>query len=202
MKIIAIVLGVAFTIIAAVMISLVRSGGALKPAGVIKPAEIGADPDFIGKQIAVRLYPEFDAAQFVIWRIEEGMKVDIPLSVLSHYQSPGKPTIQDLRGENQIECAENCWYVLELGAELPDSILKKTKTAATAEVFVQYFDRKEEVPEACESEKLLSLNCMRPVSVREVRRKIKTPAPHFFMQRYLQSQFYLYIERQPDSRSF
>jgi hypothetical protein len=61
---------------------------------------------------------------------------------------------------------------------------------------IQYFDRDEKVPEACETQKILTADCMRPISVREVRRKIKSPGPHYFMQRYLKSKFYLFIERQ------
>lgn len=197
MKVIGIVLGIAFAIISGVMISLVRSGGALKPAGVIKPAEVGSDPVFIGKQIAVRLYPDFHAAKFVIWRLDEGMAADIPLAAIENYKGPVKPTLFDLRGGTSEDCVENCWYVQEIGRDLPDSVLQKTEAATTVEIFVQHFDRDEKVPETCEAEKLLTLNCMRPISVREVRRKIKTSAPHFFMQRYQQSQFYLYIENHP-----
>lgn len=198
MKTISIVLGLAFLIISGVMISLVRGGGALKPAGVIKVAEIGTDPTFISKQIAVRLYPDFDAAKVVIWWVAAGAEelAEIPRTVLLNYRSPTKPTLHDLRSENADNCVENCWYIQNLGAGLPEAILQNTKSTPTAEVFIQYFDRDEKVSEACEAEKVLTVNCMRPVSVREVRRKIKTPAPHFFMQRYLKSQFYLYIEKE------
>ncbi len=198
MKIIAAVLGAAFLIIAWVMISLVRSGGALKPAGLIKPAEIGADFSLIEKQIAIRLYPDFRANKHVIWRLEGGAEAlaEIPHIVLANYQIPTKPTLQDLRGDGEDTCAaETCWYILGIDNALPDSVAQKAKAAPTAEIFVQYFDRDEKVPEACENEKIVSLSCIRPISVREVRRKIKTSAPHFFMQRYQKSQFYLFIEK-------
>lgn len=197
MKIIAVVLGVAFFIIAAVMISLVRSGGALKPAGLIKPAEIGMDPALIGKQIATRLYPDFRVAKYVIWRLEGGAEAlaEVPRTVLAHYRIPTKPTLHDLRTDGQDNCVENCWYIQDMDSALPDSVAQKTKAAPIAEVFVQYFDRDEKVPEACETEKILPVSCMRPISVREVRRRIKTPAPHFFMQRYLESRFFLFIEK-------
>jgi len=197
MKTIAVVLGAALLIISGVMISLLRSGGALKPAGVIKPAAIGQDPSLIGRQIATRLYPDFHAAKHVLWRLEGGDErlADIARIAWAHYQSPVKPTLLDLRSGGPTDCSENCWYILDMGAALPESVELKTKAAPTAEVFIQYFDREQKVPEVCESEKILTVSCMKPISVREVRRKIKTAEPHFFMQRYLRSQFYLFIEK-------
>jgi len=201
MKIIGAVLAVAFLIIAGVLISLVRSGGALKPAGVIKPAEIGSDPGLIGKQIAVRLYPDFHAAQHVIWRLQGGEEVlaEIARTALVNSRALAKPTLVDLRNDKEVQenCIEHCWYVIEIDRELPKSVSSKIKDTPIAEIFIQYFDRNEKVPEACENEKILTTTCMRPVSVREVRRKIKTPAPHFFMQRYFSSQFFLFIEKTP-----
>lgn len=199
MKIIGTVLAVAFLIIASVLISLVRSGGALKPAGVIKPAEFGSDPSLIGKQIAVRLYPDFHAAQHVIWRLQGGEEVlaEIARTALVNSRALAKPTLVDLRSGIPENCLEHCWYILAMDRPLPDPVSTKIKDTSVAEIFVQYFDRNEKVPETCETEKILTATCMRPVSVREVRRKIKTSAPHFFMQRYLSSQFFLFIEKSP-----
>jgi hypothetical protein len=199
MKIIGATLAVAFLVIAGVMISLVRSGGALKPAGVIKPAEIGSDPNLIGRQIAVRLYPDFHAARHVLWRVEGGNEVlvDIARTALANSRALTKPTLVDLRNSTQDDCVDHCWYILEMDVALPDGVGAKVKDLPVAEVFIQYFDREEKVPESCNNEKILTAKCMLPVSVREVRRKIKTPAPHFFMQRYFSSQFFLFIERQP-----
>lgn len=196
MKIIAAIVGVAFLIIAGVMISIVRSGSALRAAGVIKPAEIGKDPAFIGKQIAIRLFPDFDAAKYVVWRIEDGAEalMEIPSTVLSNLRVHAKPSLYDLRTDAQVKCGEDCWYIQNLSAPLPESIAQKIRDESVVEIFVQYFNRELAVPEACEREKILTVECMKPVAVREVRRKIKTSAPHYFMQRYQRSQFYLFVE--------
>lgn len=193
MKTIVIVLGAAFLIITGVLLSLIFKGGALKPAGVIRPAEIGADSDLIGKQIAVRLFPDFDAAKNVIWYLGDEAFAEIPRVALENYHGPVKPTIIDLRSE--ATCEINCWYLARLGETLPPEIAHKVSGEPTAEIVIQHFDRNEPVPEACENQKILTVECMRPVTVREVRRKIKSGAPHYFMQRYLKSNFYLYIEK-------
>jgi hypothetical protein len=199
MKTISIILGIAFLIMTAVMISLVRSGGALKPQGLIRPSVIGESRLSIGEQVAIRLFPEFQESKNSVWRIEGGANdlADIVQAALASYRGSVKPSLIDLRSGAPDTCTENCWYLQSLEASLPDSVAKKLKDPSTVDIVIQKFDRKEEVPASCESEKILTIACMRPVSVREVRRKIKTPAPHFFMQRYLDSEFFLFIERGP-----
>lgn len=187
MKTIAIIIGIAFLIISGVMISLVIKGGALKPAGVIKPAEISQNPSEIGKHIAIRLYADFHAANQVIWRLEEESFADIARVAVANLRGPVKPTLIDLRSGSGDACSEKCWYLQTLDGPPPNEL-------PAVEIFVQRFKRDEPVPEECEEQKILTPVCMRPITAREVRRKIKTDKPHFFMQRYLDSQFFLYLE--------
>lgn len=195
MKITAAILSLAFLIIAGVLFSIVKRGAALKPAGVIKVAEVGSDPTFIGKQIATRLFPDFDEAKHVIWRLEDNSQFEIAYAAFANLRTHAKPVLVDLRSNSHSDCAESCWYIQDLKAKLPEAILQQTTSEPTVEIFVQYFDRDEKVPEMCEAEKILDIDCIRPVSVREVRRKMKSPARQFFMQRYQKLQFYLFIER-------
>lgn len=197
MKIVFSLLAAAVLISSGVMFYLVNKGAALRPAGVIKPAEIGTKPDLIGQSVALRLFPDFQQAKNVIWYLdtEDEVFARIPESTLNNYQTNQKPTLYNLRKESQISCVENCWYIQSPDTPMPEALLQKTKAEPSLEIYIQYFDRNEEVPEFCESEKILEPKCVRPISVREVRKKIKTLAPHFFMRRYLDSQFYLFIEK-------
>jgi hypothetical protein len=195
MKTITIIIAVAFTIISATMISLVIRGGALKPAGVIKPAEIGSDPTKLGRQIGVRLFPDLNAHKVVLWRVEDDSLAHIVRTAQEFYHGPIKPKLYDLRAGVPANCTENCWYLLGMDTELPQTLAAQTTTDQPAEIYIQYFDRDEKVPEACDNQKILDVKCMRPISVREVHRKLKTPAPYYFMQRYQKSLFFLYLER-------
>ncbi len=197
MKKVFILLGAALLVITGILISLLKNRAALRPAKVIRPAEISSDPTLIGRSVANRLFPDFHAAQNVIWYIDttEDQLTNLAQVALTHYQNPLKPTLHDLRQDMDSACPENCWYVHQSGVPLPDPISQKMRTEPSVEVFVQYFDRHAQVPETCDNQKLLEPSCINPVSVREVRRKIKTPARHFFMQRYLDSRFYLFIEK-------
>lgn len=197
MKIVFAILGAAILISSGVMVFLVKKGAALRPAGVIAPSEIGTKADLIGQAVGLRLFPDFQTAKNVVWYLDvtEEPFVNIPESTLAQYQTNFKPELFDLRKNPQTSCIENCWYVQAANVALPEALQQKIKAESSLEIFVQYFDRDEEVPEVCESEKTLELKCVRPVSVREVRKKLKTPAPYFFMRRYLDSQFYLFIEK-------
>lgn len=197
MKFVFSLLAVAVLISSGVMVYLVKKGAALRPAGVIAPTEIGTKPELIGHAVALRLFPEFQMAKNVIWYldIDEEPMTHIPESTLFNYQTNPKPILLDLRQAPQATCSENCWYVQMANTPLPEALLQKIKTEPSVEIFVQYFERDEQVSEVCENEKMLEFKCVRPVSVREVRRKLKTPAPYFFMRRYLDSQFYLFIEK-------
>lgn len=197
MKIIFTLIGVAILLSSGVMLFLVKRGAALRPAGVIAPTEISAHSDLIEKAVSLRLFPDFQTAKNVIWFINTNDEpyVNIPQNTLLHYQTNFKPTLVDLRLNTKLLCHENCWFVQAANVELPANLAQKLKTEPTVEIFVQYFERDEPVPEICESEKTLELKCVRPISVREVRKKMKTQAPYFFMRRYLDSQFYLFIER-------
>lgn len=181
MKIIFAILGAAILISSGVMLFLVKKGAALRPAGVIAPTEISTKSDLIGKAVGLRLFPDFQTAKNVIWYmdIEDEPYASIPEITLLNYQANVKPS----------------WYVQSAKTPLSDELVQKLKAEPTVEIFVQYFERDEAVPEVCETEKTLELKCVRPVSVREVRKKLKTPAPYFFMRRYLDSQFYLFVEK-------
>ncbi|AZZ37032.1 hypothetical protein CIK05_09585 [Bdellovibrio sp. qaytius] len=197
MKIVVSILAAAILISSGVMFYLVKNGAALRPAGVIAASEIGSKPELIGQSIANRLFPEFQTSKNVIWYLDNNDEAlnHIPLSTLNNLQSNNKPEFYDLHQSPQTNCTEHCWYVQTVNTPLPEAIAQKIKTEPSVEIFVEYFDRDEAVSDICENEKILELKCIRPVSVREIRKKLKSSAPYFFMQRYMESQFYLFIEK-------
>lgn len=197
MKTVYSLLAAALVISSAVMFTLVKKGAALRPMGVIAPAEVGASSELIGKSIGLRLFPEFQTTKNVIWYLDisDEPYASIPESTLLNYQSNLKPKLVDHRKDPEASCTESCWYIQSPNTPLTEALQQKLKTESHIEIYVQYFKRDEEVSELCENEKILEVQCVRPVSVREVRKKFKTPVAHFFMRRYLESQFYLFVEK-------
>lgn len=197
MKIVFTLLATALIISSGVMFFLVKKGAALRPAGVIAPSAYSSKPELIAESVALRLFPDFQSVKNVIWHIgtPEEPFASIPEVTLSKYQTNSKPELIDLRTSTEVTCAENCWYVQTEGSPLPEALAQKVKAEPSLEIYVQYFDRNEVVSEVCENEKILEFKCIGQVSVREVRKKFKTADSYFFMRRYLDSQFYLFIEK-------
>jgi hypothetical protein len=191
----------ALVMISGISVYLVQRGTALRPAGVIKPSEIQPDIDVIGRSLALRLFPEFHSSQNVVWRIEKDQPELMRIVQIAHlnYQTPQKPRLIDNRNSDQpdFSCDGSCWFVFWAdSAALSDSVAK-FKQEPSIEIFIHYFNRDEAVPSYCEDQKIMEISCIRPVSVREVRRKMKTDKPHFFMRRYLDNEFFLYLEKSP-----
>ena len=197
MKIVYSFIAAALLISTGVMFTLVKKGAALRPMGVITPAEIGVSSELMGKSIGLRLFPDFQTSKNVIWYLDitEEPYSSVPESTLLNYQSNFKPKLVDLRIDPAASCADGCWYIQSPNTPLTAELQQKIKTEPSLEIYIQKFQRDEDVPELCESEKILDAQCVRPVSVREVRKKIKTPVAHFFMRRYMDSQFYLFVEK-------
>lgn len=180
-----------------VMFFLLKKGAALRPAGVIAPAEIGSKSELIAESIALRLFPEFQKVKNVIWHLDirEEPFSEIAEMTLQNYQNNQKPYLFDLRKNPEAKCENSCWYIQSLNQPLDSSIADKIKNEPSLEIYVQNFERDEEVSAICENEKILEFKCIRPISVREVKKKFKKPMPYFFMRRYMDSQFYLFIEK-------
>lgn len=198
-------LSLSLILITGITFYLINKGVSLRTAGVIKPSVIEPEVGIIGSALALRLFPDFSASDDVFWiypdQITESEKLEIDriIEVASkNLKDPRKISDLDLLSSesvisNQIlsECPKPCWIKVSFKKL---SELKPTLTAAMF-IYANYFNR-DMVPSAdCDSSKILIAECLIPVSVREVRKKIKTADRYFFMRRYLDFDFYLLIEK-------
>lgn len=197
MKTVFLILSLAILMSSGVMFFLVKKGAALRPAGVIAPAEIAAKPELVAESIALRLFPEFQKVKNVIWHfdIQDKPFSEIAEMTLQKYQTIPKPELIDLRKNPEAKCETNCWYIQSLNQPINSYVVDKIENAPSLEIYVQSFERDEEVTVFCENEKILEFKCIRPISIRQVKKKFKKSRPYFFMRRYMDSQFYLFIEK-------
>jgi hypothetical protein len=181
----------ALIFITSVTIYLVRQGAALRSAGVIKPSEIGSDFDVIGRSLALRMFPEFQSSPKVIWYFHPDQESLLRIARVAHLnlQLDPKPELIDARFLAKApECSGPCWIISN--AAIPD-----IEKSSVLEIWTEFFDRDEPVPPKCHQQKIMEPDCVRPISIREVHRKLKSENPHFFMRRYLEREFFLYIEK-------
>lgn len=209
MKILGGLLAVAFTIVVACMIFLQQSGVSLRTAPIIKPSAINADFTNIAQGTFLRLFPDIQQSHYILWGVSQNSgEVQKTLSLLK------EKTEQELKSpvhfiydgphatpEEIRLCPRPCWILMppDQAHELTaspwiHSHLKPLDRAYFSITWIP-FDRDVEVPDFCQEEKRLDLECLKWVSVREVQRKLKeTSSRYFFMRKYLDHDYFLFVE--------
>lgn len=203
MKLVNALLVACLVIISAVVIYLVIDGTALRSAGVIKPTVLDGENKLLPKSVALRLFPEFQTSPNTVWLASPKIQpklATIVASIHNYYTTLKAPSMPELTLINsntqtsEIANSQNSkWWVFESENE---SVLKSIRQNEVAPniIYVNEFKRDEAVPAICESEKMLSRECLKVVAVREVKKKFKTEQRYFFMRRYNDHEFYLFIE--------
>ena len=204
MKLVNSLLVLCLLIISGVVIYLVIDGTALRSAGVIKPTVLDSENKLLPKSVALRLFPEFQSSPNTVWLASAKLQPNlsqIVKSVHDYYKTlhvPNVPEMVLVQSADQASAEVSAlqtpkWWVFQVDNEILLNTIRKAETAPNI-IYVSEFKRDELVPTNCESEKMLSRECLRAVAVREVKKKFKTDQRYFFMRRYNDHEFYLYIE--------
>lgn len=204
MKSVNALLVVCLVIISAVVIYLVIDGTALRSAGVIKPTVLDSENKLLPKSVALRLFPEFQSSPNTVWLASPKLQpklASVVASIHNYYTSLKAPSMPELVLINsnmlasEITNSQNSkWWIFESENESVLKVIRQNEIEANT-IYVNEFNRDEVVPEICETEKMLSRECLKVVAVREVKKKFKTEQRYFFMRRYNDHEFYLFIEQ-------
>ncbi len=208
MKIIISAFIICFLLIGGVIFNLVSKGIALRSTGVIKPTLLGTDHYLVAHSLALRLFPEFQTMKTVVWMPEQGSEILVDAITLQTALELKKektnvfPEIISVSPtENeplpQLTISENYrWWILPAARqELLTSFKITFSNQNFIIIFVESFKRNEAFPAQCEEIKILNHECLRATAVREVSKKLKSNSPYFFMRRYQDNEFYLFIEK-------
>lgn len=209
MKTIAGILTVCFVLITASIIYIIRSGVSIRTAPIIKPSAISADFHNVPNGVFLRLFPDFQQADYVLWGLPaNSTEAQTTLQLLKErHEKEFKNSVtvlsyEELASPSQIQnCSKPCWILLpeNQAHELHSNSwahdhLKQTQKNYFTVTWIKFI-RTVEVSEKCKNEKRLDLECLKSVSVREVLRKMKDPeARYFFMRKYLDRDYFLFIE--------
>lgn len=204
MKLVNALLVACLVIISAVIIYLVIDGTALRSAGVIKPTVLDSENKLLPKSVALRLFPEFQSSPNTVWLASPQLQpnlASIVASIHNYYTTLKAPSMPELVliGANtetsEITNSQNSkWWVFESDNAVVLKNIHANEIKPNV-IYVNEFKRDEVVPEVCETEKMLSRECLKVVAVREVKKKFKTEQRYFFMRRYNDHEFYLFIEQ-------
>lgn len=203
-------IGLSLIFISACIFYLVRSGISLRAAPIIQPSVMDAGGDNVAKALNVRLFKELQNNRYVIWGVlpETAESARLINQAAEEYEKIFHKPVQFIRdaegasAEYLRACSSPCWLTvasakanqLSTNTFIKDSIISLAEPFFT--ITVVPFAADIEVPDDCDGEKRLSLRCYVPISVRNVRRKIKDPEKrHFFLNKYYENDFFLFIQQ-------
>lgn len=205
MKLVNALLVTCLVVISAVVIYLVIDGTALRSAGVIKPTVLDSENKLLPKSVALRLFPEFQSSQNTIWLASPQLKpkiASIIASIHNYYTTLKAPSVPELilvnsntQTSEMTNSQNSKWWIFESENVAVFEAIHKNQVSPNI-IYINEFKRDEVVPANCETEKMLSRECLKVVAVREVKKKFKTEQHYFFMRRYNDHEFYLFIEEE------
>ncbi|QDK43921.1 hypothetical protein DOM22_01455 [Bdellovibrio sp. ZAP7] len=211
MKKIFTILGLVFIIITFCMIYLVRKGVSLRSEPLIRPTVISADQRNIASHTVLRIFPDLQQNHYVIWGVlpetpdtqllmthfmeEYYKKLQIPVHIIQNGLEASTEEIQN--------CPKPCWIKMphDQANELSANKFISSKIEPTQKAHITIttmpFNGDEVVPEYCDQQQRLTLDCVTPVSVREIHRKMKDPKQlYFFLRKYNDRDFFLFVQKE------
>lgn len=196
------VLGVVSIGIVILLFFLMKRGVIVRPQPLIKPTAIASDFSPVGKHLFLRLFPVFQPVEIVIWRLglPEAEKQKLLQDVKTEFSQQLKKTIQVIEGLSLEEalkvCEFPCWILV--AANTPNEDISK-KMNPTSNRWIQIrsfeFQNIESVPNNCDTQKILSEECLFYVALNLAKKKIeKIKKRVFFLYQYLDRDYYLFIQ--------
>lgn len=186
--------------IAGFMMSLLNTGISLRVATLIKPSEISSTKQ-VAQALVIRLFPELQTKKWLIYSFENDSTRARELLVDMLAEVKKTPV-----GEYQVrvaseECSLHCLFLDET-PQSHEAVKKFFSTKIDEEgsdVFilkVSEFSSEESFIEECESMQRLDEKCIRSISIRDARRKMKNPEQkYFFLKKYNHNQYYLFLQK-------
>ncbi|MFP5520474.1 MAG: hypothetical protein ACLGGX_11265 [Bdellovibrionia bacterium] len=198
------VLGACLILISIGMIIVTKRGVSVRTAPLIKPTLIDQKQNQIAEHLFLRLFPEWQQTE--LWIIgsdnsQEQTAIISELKAVIERQLKKTITISNTASfttQDLQNCPAPCWVVTETtkantlnSKQLTDLALLKRMQTLT---FLN-FNRNVEPSPTCLDEKIVSFDCMTPIGVNEVRKKLKdTHGRYFFARKYLDHDFFIFIE--------
>ncbi len=206
------IIGAALVIVTACMFYLVWTGVSLRSAPLIRPTEISSDRRNIADHLTLRLFPELQSNHYLLWGVlpetEDSKKV--VQWAAEDYQKTFKtpvhiiPNGEDASIEEIRACAKPCWILMPLtkAHELEPNPFISEKILPLKESYISiswiHFLGAETISDECETQQRLHLGCLIPLSIREVRKKMKDPSKlYFFLRKYQDRDFFLFVQEAP-----
>ena len=181
----------------------------IRTAPIIKPSTIISNFRNVPHGLFLRLFPDFQQADYVLWTAPtKSIEFETMLKHLKdYYQNEFKQIPRFMpAGENanlaDVEaCSKPCWIFFttqpahELAANpwIQKNLMPLKKSYFT--ITWMSFNRDFELPEYCNDEKRLDQECLKAVSINQLKKDLKSNSDrYFFLRKYMDRDYFLFIE--------
>lgn len=202
--------GIFCVVATAILITLTHDGVSVRTAPIISPSLQGEEYKNVAKSVVSRLFPDFQMSHYVVIGSPENLKMgpQIINEIKIGFEEQFKKTVtllsdnENLTAEAISKCLQPCWILtsetqaneLSENNKIPQ-ILNKIENGKHFHITLVPFSEVQDPSQDCIAEKRLSLECLIPVSIHEVRKKFKDPkASYFFMRKYQDRDYFLFIQ--------
>ena len=210
MKTILIIFGIFFVIASGIMIKLTHDGVSIRSAPIISPSPQGAEYKNVASSVMNRLFPDFQMSSFVVIGFPFDLKAapQIMNDLKADYEKQFNKTVTLLSDDAELtvekisQCRLPCWILTSESKANELSEDNKISQLLDQMGGLKHFHITlipfQDVPEPshdCIAEKRLTLKCLIPLSIHEVRKKFKDPSiAYFFMRKYQDRDYFLFIQ--------
>jgi len=182
------------------MISIIKKGVTLRLQPLIKPTVLEKNLEPMARHLFLRMFPDFQQVDYVILNFEvKSSETELFFSqITNEFEKKLNQKINTLSQSfvSINDCPAPCWAISNSESELGE--WKKQLTEKSKKWIVIHwksYEKVESVPEVCLNQRILSQECLRPVAVNDVKKRLKDPkARYFFLKKYLDTDFYLFVK--------
>lgn len=198
-------------VVTACMLYLVKQGISLRSAPLIQPSVMDADKKNVAVSVIQRMHQNFEDVDYVVLGVKEDSPEDQQLvrMMAEEYEKVFKAPVRFLVQNESISeevmqaCTRPCWilstpektHFLDGSNAWADQHLIPLQKPYLS-LSIMSFTGDEQVSDECHQQKRLSFDCLVPVSVREIKRRMKKPdQKYFFLRQYNGEDFFLFLQK-------
>lgn len=196
MKKVNLLIAIALILISTCLIYLFKNGIGLRYAKLIKPSVYGSDERVATESVILRMFPDFSTRERLIVGISSSVidKEKWVEQLRFSYTQMFHKEPQIFRDQEEWKvCQGICWWVTD---ERGSDNLRGSSTLPQDHVnflTILFFNQVVEPAERCQSQQQLDMTCLAELSIHEAARKIKTKEKYFFLNKYKDNNFFLFI---------
>lgn len=210
MKIFFTIFGIFCVVASVIMIKLARDGTSIRSAPIISPSPQGVELKNVAASVVNRLFPDFQTSTHVLIGYPADLKAgpQIVNDLKMHFEKQFKQSVTMILDDGKLtterlsQCPIPCWILTsETNANELSEDVKIPKLLDQAEIAKHFhltlipYQGVPEPSENCIAEQRLSLTCLIPLSIHEVRKKFKDPKiDYFFMRKYQDRDYFLFLQ--------